>query len=336
MRDKIFTYFFSIMFIFLAVLSVLNPETAKNSVISAIFLCGNVIIPSLFPFTACLLFFVNSGFISVFYKTDRITKRLFGLNSYQFCIFLLSLIGGYPIGAKLLNEAVEKRILSPKKASGMLNYCVNAGPAFIIGAVGSGFLGTKKAGYILFACHIISSIFILAFSNKNPQDTTFKTNYKNTADCFVESVTSAAESIINICGYVIFFSVLTSLTEKYLHFVPTYLLEITTAMPKIKNIYLISFLLGFSGICVWCQIFSIAKNIKINILSFALSRILHGFLSSILTFIAIKVLKPALPCITNNINFSQKTFYSGPALSVSLVIMAILLLLSIFKKEYKI
>ncbi len=340
MKNKASLFLVAFILSVLAVLITINPEICKNSAINGILLCGRVIIPSLFPFTACVLFITKSGVISLFQKIDFITRKIFGLNSYLFCLVLLSFLGGYPIGAKLLNEAVANKSISPEKAKKMLNYCINAGPAFIVGAVGNGILGSKKAGYILLACHILSSLILLFVLRDKQQNTiSFKSHTVNLADCFVESVAAASEVCMNICGYVLFFSVICAYIEHFSLFLPIlkpfpYILEITNAIPKTNNIYLISFLLGFSGICVWCQISALTKNIKIRFFSFAFFRILHGILSCLLSALTMRIFGVSLYCVSNNVAFSASAFYSTPALSVSLIIMMLLFLISLFAKKH--
>ena len=48
---------------------------------------------------------------------------------------------------------LQNKKISAKDAGLMLNYCVNAGPAFIIGAVGTGFFRSTALGYILAVSH---------------------------------------------------------------------------------------------------------------------------------------------------------------------------------------
>jgi len=340
MKNKALIFVSVFAFLILIVLITVKPEICKNSAINGILLCGKVVIPSLFPFTACVLFITKSGIISRFNMLDRITEKIFGLSSYFFFLVLLSFLGGYPIGAKLLNEASNNKNISPEKAGKMLNYCVNAGPAFIVGAVGSGILGSKEIGYILLISHLLSSvifIFILkdrkaVYNNTVPKTPSF-------SDCFVESVASAADVCIKICGFVMFFSVITAYIEAFSYLSPAlkifpFILEITTAIPKTNNIYLISFLLSFSGICVWCQIIALSKNIKINFISFVFLRLLHGGLSCIFTVVAVRILGVASGCISNNISFSAHAFYTTPALSFSLIIMTLIFLISLFSKKH--
>ena len=88
-----------------AFLIILRPEISLKSALSGVLLCGNVIIPSLFPFTFCVLFIKSSGLLRFLKFLNPVTQKVFNQNFYEFTLFLLSLIGGYPLGAKLLSQS---------------------------------------------------------------------------------------------------------------------------------------------------------------------------------------------------------------------------------------
>ena len=325
----------------LLVLIVIKPDICKNGAVSGILLCGRVLIPSLFPFSVCVLFLMKSGMTVYAKKLSPVTTRLLGLSGDMFCIVLLSFLGGYPIGAKLLNEAAKNKKISSKAAGRILNFSVNAGPAFVVAAVGNGIMGSKKLGYILLISHIAASFIIMLLARPHPEKDKAEISnkpYPNTADCFVLSVSDGSAVTLSLCAFVILFSVISAYTEYFSAYFNALvylsnILEVTTAVAKTGNIYFISFLLGFAGISVWCQIMSAGRYIKINFLSFAFFRILHGIISSFLTAVIIKASGIAVPCITNSVKFSFDVFYSTPALSVSLLIMGILFLISVFSKK---
>ena len=333
MNKKITKYLILILFSLLIAVILSEPQICRNAAITGILLCGRVIIPSLFVFTVCILFIMK---ILTAEKNDYLSEK------ERFFIILFSMIGGYPVGAKLINNAVTEHKLTPKEGGRMLNFCINAGPAFIIGAVGTGIIGSKKLGYILFVSHIISSI-IMGLFFKEKKKISIKKSSKNTTDliltdCFVNSVSEASAMIIGICGYVILFSVIgayfgyLSKTAAFFKYFSLFL-EVTNGVSQKENIYLISFLLGFSGLCIWFQILSAGKNIKINPIVFILFRIIHGILSSFITFILIKIFKITVPCFSNSVVFSSDYFYKTPMLSAALLSLGIILIISLFSKK---
>ena len=324
-------------------LIVLNPEPCKKGVINGLLLCGRVIIPSLFPFTVCVLFLVKTDFLSFLKPISKITAYLFNLDSEQFSIALLSFIGGYPIGAKLLNEAVTFKKISPEKAGVMLNFCINAGPAFIISAVGSSVFNMRKIGILLYISHLSASVIICLLSRKKlkdkPKIKIARKPNSNIADNFVISVSGASSAMMNICGFVILFSCINASVlplckgSETLTFLCG-MLETTNALALTKNIYLISFFLGFSGICVWFQVLSICKNIKIKIIPFILCRLSHGALSSLFTYVLLKIFKITLPTLSNNRIFSTQILYGTPALAVSMAVTGIVFVAALTTRKY--
>ncbi len=308
------------------ILMIINPEICKNGAVYGLLLSSNVIIPSIFPFSVLTLFILNSSVLEKL-KIPPV-----------FSVFILSSIGGYPIGSKVLEQSVAFKKIDSNLASKMLNFCVNAGPAFIILAVGCGILNSKILGYVLFVSHILSSLVLMILSKPKVQNTS-SNRHLNIIDNFVLSVSQSAASTISICSYVILFSVIISYVNYYsekLIFVKflSLFLEVTNGISQTKNIYFISFLLGFSGICVWFQVFGMAKNFKPQYIKFALFRLLQGALSSGFTYILLKIFKISVPTLSNNItaNFSFTNY--APSVAVSLIIMGLIFIISLNTKNY--
>lgn len=324
-----------ILILAFAFLIIFKPTVCTNSALSGILLCGNIIIPTIYPFTFCVLFIKNSGALRFLKPLNNLTNRIFGLNYYEFAIFLLSLIGGYPLGARLLADSkLEKTPI-------MINYCVNAGPAFIILAIGKGVFNSAKIGWILFFSHISSSLIIALFSKRKFKFSSPPKTEKslNCVDNFVTSAAAAAQTIINICSVVIIFSVVSGYIGLFSQsFKPLYFLgllcEITNSVFKCNNVLTVSFLLGFAGFGIWSQIFSILKLQKINYAIFMVFRLIHGFLSAVITLILLKVLKLTAYTLSNGIGFVFLPFTNGPIVAFSLVITGIVLIISLYGKKY--
>lgn len=319
-----------------------EPSLCQHGTAKGIALCGQVIIPSLFPFTACVLFIFNADICGNSVKLKSLTSFLTGFPPQLFVIFVFSLIGGYPIGAGLLNSAVISNKTNSETAEKMLPLCVNAGPAFIISVIGNGILKSRNVGIILLISHLLATFSILCiYRLKNVNFTSFapkNTKQFSVADNFVFSVTRASETVIKICGFVILFSVI----NEYLNFLgdkfpflnsAILLLEITNAVTLTKNVYLISFLLGFGGISIWLQVIFSAKNLKINLFKFALIRILHGIISAVFTYLSLQIFPQYVPTLSNGNFKAFEMFYSTASTGISLLILGIVLIISISKKK---
>ena len=112
------------------------------------------------------------------------------------------------------------------------------------------------------------------------------------------------------------------------------LLEITAGISSTRNIYLISFLLGFGGLCVWFQIFAISKGLKINYLKFIVCRVFHGGCSMLFTYIFIKIFAVSLPVLSNGKVLEFSHFQSNWAVGFSLIIMGVVFIISLSEKNF--
>ena len=204
---------------FFAFIFIKYPLLCKEGVIFGIMLCGKVIIPSLFPFTMCVLFIMRSGSLNIFNRFSPIFEKLLGLNFDELLIFIFSLIGGYPIGAKLINEAVVSGKISNSRAKKMLAFCINAGPAFTVSAIGSGILGSKELGIVLLFSNLLSAFLISQLTRfSKVKNNTYKETDNNKsypiADNFVLSASDSAVAVSKICYFVVLFSII----NKYIDF----------------------------------------------------------------------------------------------------------------------
>ncbi len=305
----------------LVVLILTKPQICINSVISGLILCGRVIIPALYPFTFCVLFILKSGLLQKLKIPESV------------CIFLLSLVGGYPLGAKMLNDSK----IAPKTATIMLNFCVNAGPAFIILTVGSGVFSSTKIGVLLYLSHLLPSVIMaLTFRKKLKFKSEIKSqNELNIIDNFVLSASDSASTLINICSFVILFSVVC----EYIKLCPVLspiipFLEVSNGIATSRNIYLLSFLLGFGGICIWLQVFSLSKRYKPNYFGFILCRLFHGGLSCGITFLLLKIFNIPISTLSNGKIFTYSTFSQNIGVGISLTITSIILIISLCNKNF--
>ncbi len=126
------------------------PGAAREGVRSGFTLCRTVLIPALFPVSVlagCLIRTHppgKSGKLS-----DRAMQALFGLPGDAALPLLLGLLGGFPLGAQLTASAYEAGHLSKQDAARLAGLSNNAGPAFLLGAVGT-MLENPAPGVALF------------------------------------------------------------------------------------------------------------------------------------------------------------------------------------------
>lgn len=307
------------------------PSSGTQGVIKGLNLCYKIIVPSLFPFSVAALLISDGNLISpILKKAEPFTRKVFCLTCQEMSIYLLSLFGGYPVGAKLIQKAFLDRKISLKKAERMLGFCVNSGPSFIIIAVGAGIMGRRDIGVILFIASLISSLVMSIFLRT--KDSLIKTS-KNQAEnvCFsdklVEATYNATEAMLNICGFVVLFSAVIELLNSILP--QSKITSLCLSFLEISNsvannagdIFAVAFMLGFGGFCVHFQVLSMCKGLKINYLKFSLYRIVHGMLNILFTYLLIKTFKISVATAISSA-------YSQIKMSEFSVIFALILMIS--------
>lgn len=329
---------FAVFLVFALLL--LDPKTGKTGVYSGLLLSGRVLIPSLFMFSFVVIFCVKAGVVSNFRFLNKFSLKLLGLDYYEFFILILSLLGGYPIGVKLLNEAVRENNISKHRAGELACCFISSGPGFAVSVIGDSFLKSKQIGYILFFSQVLSALFLCKLFIKRPTKGSihrFKT-YR-IADSFVKSVADTSSTVINVSAFVIFFSFFTQYFIKYgnnlkvLSYIP-YFLEVTNAVTLTRNVYFISFLLGFAGISVMCQVISIADSFSIKPQKIFIWRVFSGLLAFTLTKLFMQIFKVNYPTISTNQSIYFGEFISTPAVAISLLIMLTVFMISILSKKY--
>ena len=327
--------------VLLIILLLVFPEVSKDGVTRGLIISSNVIIPSLFPFMVCVLILLKCKLSIKSKAINKFLYKIFGHNLDMFFVFLLSMVGGYPIGAKLLSELYNKKIINKKTANLMLMYCVNAGPAFVLSIANVNF--NKNIAIILLASHLLSSIIIAIICGKKIKKSMIKSNVIKTDDLsfseiFVKSVAEASASLLKICSFIVLFSSINAYVDYFLKNIPiigivTFLIEVTTGILNSKNFLFTSFLLGFSGFSIWFQIFSLSNNIKVNYLLFVFGRIAHGTLSVIITKLIITVFKVKISVFNNGQIYNSELYSNNIVLFVSMFIMIIILLIFIYSKN---
>ena len=206
----------------------LDTKTAILGANAALELCLKTLIPSLFPFlvlsSLCcgLLFGLRLSLPSKLLRPCR-------LPAGAEVIFLLGVIGGYPIGAKLVSDAYRRGSLDKKTAEHMLMFCSNAGPAFIFGVLGSLFL-EGWVPWILWLLHVLSAyaVGVLTPCNASTKSLTVpKAPYR---------LAGSMETMGLICCWVILFKILLTFLDKwFLGGVPAPLRIVISGIAELSN-----------------------------------------------------------------------------------------------------
>lgn len=137
------------------------PQESMAAVREGLNLCGNVILPSLFPFFVLSALIVELGLSQYLGKLlEPVMRPLFHLNGSCACALAMGFIGGYPVGARTAINLYQNGQCTKTEAERLLAFCNNSGPAFILGVVGAGVFGSSQVGLILYFTHVCASLLV--------------------------------------------------------------------------------------------------------------------------------------------------------------------------------
>lgn len=347
------------IFLFAAVLAaafglLAFPADAADGARSGIGYCLNILVPSLFPFMVLSTFLVKSGLSEQIGKVlGGVTRTLFRLPGCTAATILMSMIGGYPVGARGIAALREGGSITDDEAERMLCFCVNAGPAFVISVVGSSLLRSSAIGIILFFSQIGASVLlgILSGITAKKEKTSYHAGKAGSGGtALMLSVSDAARGMLNMCTFVILFAVLlavlrgSGIAQAFCQFLLrlgfppsvsavllSVLLEVTggcyDAAAMGVGFALISFGVGWGGFCVHFQVLSSVSFIRFSRIKFTLFRLLHGLTASLFTVGLLRFFPQSVEAFGNTSGpLSAQVSGSGPASAALIVLCAAFLM----------
>ena len=202
----------------LLIMLVAASDGSVNGAKSALTTCAGIIIPCLFPFFVVSYLAGALGIPAYLGSKLRAPMALlFGTSGTGAGIFILGVLGGYPLGAAVIADHVKRGVLSANEGEKLLTFCNNSGPSFLIGAIGVGIFHSAAVGILLYAVHILSALMTGMFLSgseavSRESDPVFIA-YANLSTALPDAISKSALQILCICGYVVFFGALTGALE---------------------------------------------------------------------------------------------------------------------------
>lgn len=270
-KKSISVWVFSVL---TAYLLLSRSSTVSQGIRDGMQLCVEVVIPSLFPFLVFTSFLMASGF------AQRISSAIFPVTRYLFrlpqqtgaCI-LMSLIGGYPVGGRMIARLMQQQKLSRQDAERMLCFCINAGPSFVLTAVGVRLFGNAGIGILLLSAHLLASVTAGIWTGRHHPIPELvqqsQPSQPSLTGAMVTAVRETATGMLTLSAFIVLFSAITALLQPICSQLGVWgstlvsgLLEVTqgcvaaSQLPSITGELFAAFFLSFSGISVVCQVIS--------------------------------------------------------------------------------
>ena len=222
----------------LNILIIIFPRESLAAARDGLLLWSQNVLPGILPFVIganLLMALGGASFLGeLFSPIMRTIFKVPGAGGFALAIGLMS---GYPVGTKVVCEMRSGGQLTKTEAQRLAAFTSNAGPLFILGAVASGMFGSVGLGYFMLTTHYLGALsigLIMRFyksSDRKAQKNTEEKQYplhmraframeatrrkdnRGFGLIFGHCVKNAVETMLIVGGFVILFSVVSTILE---------------------------------------------------------------------------------------------------------------------------
>lgn len=284
--------------------------TASNKVIESVNFSISIwkdnLFPTLFPFFVVSSLLLNYGFVDILGNLlSKPMNKLFHLPGCCGFVLAISLVSGFPSGAKYTKDLVENNLITIKQAEQLLTFTHYSNPLFILGMIGSILLNNQKLAYLIMIAHIVSGLLVgIIFREKNyyscenMQKKSNKTS-KTFGQLLTDSIMSSLNTMFLLLGIVTIFLIISTIIKNIVSLPPILstivsgILEMTQGVKlaslmqtsELIKIIIITGIISFGGLSVHMQVLGIISEQKIRYKYFFLARIIHSILAMLLVSI---------------------------------------------------
>lgn len=273
---------------------VLFPAKYAASFLQGLQLWVMNVVPTLFPFFVLSALLIRLGWVTKCERTLRPALRfLFRAPPCGGYVFLLSVLSGYPVGAKLIQTLHRDGKLSRTQCLKLTTFCSTSGPLFLLGTVGAGFFRSSLCGWLLFGSHLAAALLNgLLYRNRFLDDAPTVLN-DNRRETLNDILFSSVVSILCVGACIALFYLLADVLLSRMPFSQPVLSvlhgllevtrgcsEISAAFPVRTALILSSFTISFGGGCILLQSFAYLADCGIKFTQLLEIKLTHALLSA--------------------------------------------------------
>ncbi len=301
-----------LLIIGLIALFIINSDVYIKTTYKGILLWATTVVPSLLPFFFLTALLTKSGCVTKIAKSGKVSRFLYNAQGISLYIRLMSILSGYPVGAKIISDLYKSGAISREQAEKYCTFTSTSGPLFIVGAVAIGMYGNKTYGYVMLLSHILSSMLVGVFFRKLPDNGPIAPlfNDKDYDAILYEAIYSAVISVLIVGGFVAVFYTFSEMAENLKLLLPLQkflslfldeglakgtaagLIECTKGAMMLStyskgelSCALSSAIISFGGLSVWFQSLAYLQKAGVRIWIFATSKILHTVICFLICYI---------------------------------------------------
>lgn len=296
---KKYTVFLSIFLVYVIACMAAKPNVFIAASLDGIKAWAFNVLPSVLPF----IFFCKA--LSSLGDVEKVSNvfarpfsKAFNCPPSASFVFLMSIISGYPVGAKMMADLFESGKISRSQAYRMTAFCSTSGPMFVIGAVGAGMLLSSAAGYIIFVSHILGALAngLLYRHLKVKNDEILRpADLAEHKQSLGEIVTDSALSILCVGTIIAVFFVIIQSLSPLLSLLPESVrpiaaglieithgcLDISAVLPLRLATLACTFVISFGGLSTILQSQAMLNRLKMPIKLFVLQKLTHAIFATL-------------------------------------------------------
>ena len=299
--------------LFLIILLVISPKNAMQSFFLGLNIWATKVLPALLPFFILTKLLSYTQFVNSFGKIlSPVTKKLYGVGGNAGYVFVMSIISGYPVGAKLLSDLYTDQKITQKQAIAITSFTSTSGPLFILGTVSIGLFDSRSMGIIVLISHLLGSLINGLFYRIKQDNAEYSIHTQSTSNFLNDSMTSSITSIMTVGGFIAIFYMglqlmiachifdpivyafdLIGLDSNLTLSIISGLIEVTTGAIMLSPLSLnptiltaiLTFLISFGGLSIHAQAYCFLKNFHMPYKLFLLQKTTQAITSTILAVI---------------------------------------------------
>lgn len=306
---------YSLLLLSAILLIVILPRNSINSFYNGISVWATKVLPTLLPFFILTKLLSSTNFIPyISKKLTPFTKKMYGIDGYGGYIYLMSIISGYPMGAKITSELYRDGRITKGQAHTISAFTSTSGPLFIIGTIGIALFSSSKLGIIVLVSHYIGALLngLLYRCREKERDIITHIQTNNNKNTLVSAVSSSITAILNIGVYIALFYMIADLVITLNLFSPLLIildkvgvsrnvsqsilsgiLEVTTGEIMLSHTQLslntaaiiTTALVSFGGLSIHAQAYTYLQDFELPYYKFFLQKLTHSTLSTLVSFL---------------------------------------------------
>lgn len=281
------------------------PKAVFSGASEGLLLWFQIVLPTLFPFLLISSLLISTGNISYISSvTGKFLSFLFRVSPNGSFAIIAGFLCGYPMGAKISSDMVAAGQITKREGQYLLSFCNNTSPVFIMNFLVWKTLNKEELLIPTMFILIISPVIVSLFTRKiylGKRQITFEKpkaslELKKNNWSFGEidsCIMNSFETLINVGGYIILFSVILAIGKLIKIPIVTFLLpflEVTNGIVLLNQAAL-SFavkypaLLGltaFGGFCSVAQTKCMIQDTGLPILPYVTEKLAAALTASIL------------------------------------------------------